>query len=320
MYLGIVLNGELIEFLLIDKYCRIHGYQFEHMIDYIDDQYNFKGAIESGIARVCLKANLKFSDITFASIAVPGYGEYDYADRVIRKLMSDVFHEGNFICENEIESAWMSGLGGHEGIVILAGIGSIAMGKNNRGATVRSGGWGRIAGDEGGEYWLARKILEIYTKSSDGRYMRQGVYRRLKEKLNIKKDTDLYNFSFHSLEAYGISFDSFVDTIFESYEDDDYARKVINLCAEEYTLLVQSVKETMKLKEPIIVSYIGRIFDNKVLVDLIEKTLGPDYKVQIQLLSLVSGAALRAMMFKEKVNLYDVRQLLLEESRMNALK
>jgi N-acetylglucosamine kinase-like BadF-type ATPase len=290
------------------------------MIDYIDEEYNFKGAIESGIARVCLKANLKFSDIIFASIAIPGYGEDDYADRLMRKLMSDVFHDGNFICENEIESAWMSALGGHEGIVILAGIGSIAMGKNNRGETIRSGGWGRIAGDEGGEYWLARKVLEIYTKSSDGRYERQGLYHRLKEKMNIKKDTNLYNFSFQNLSEYGISFQALVDTLFESFHDDQYAKEVVYACAKEYVLLVESIKKIMSLKEPSIVSYIGRIFDNEILVSLISQDLGGSYKIQIPLLSLVSGSALRAMMFKEKVNLYDVRQLLLEENRINKLK
>jgi N-acetylglucosamine kinase-like BadF-type ATPase len=320
MYLGIVLHGEKIEFLLIDKLCQIHGYQKEHMVDFIDEPTNFKGVIESGIARVCLKASKRFDDIEFSCVAVPGYGENEVSDRLLRKYLSDIFYNGQFLCENEIEAAWISALAGHEGIVIMSGVGSIAMGKNKRDETVRTGGWGRLAGDEGGEYWLAKKILEIFTKESDGRYDKQGLYYLLKEKMALNHDADIYNFSFNYLDHFNLTFESFVDLLFEAATDDIYAKAAIEQCVEEYVLMIQSVENQLIFEKPTKVSYIGRIFEQPThLTEMISQRIGEDYILQSPYLSLVSGAALRAIMFRRKINFYEIHQLLKEESRLHHL-
>lgn len=320
MYLGIALVGNDIEFMLIDNQCHIHGFQREHMVDIMYDGPAFRGIIESGIARVCLKAGVRFDDIDFTSIAIPGYGEDDLYDDTIKKYIGQVFYHDHFLCENEIEAAWISALGGYEGIVVMAGVGSIAIGKNRFGETIRSGGWGRLAGDEGGEYWLAKKILELFTKEADGRLERGRLYHLLKDKLNLNNDTDIYNFSFHHLEYYNLTFEEFVDIIFDS-EDDENVQEVLESCAKEYVMMIKSIQKQMDFKAKVKVSYVGRIFGQpKNLIRQIEKHLGEEYAVFKPFLSLVAGAALRAMMFKEKVSYYDIHRLLIEEKRLHHLQ
>lgn len=212
MYLGIVFHGEHIEFMLINRQCEIHGYQKERMVDFYDAAL-FKGAIESGIARICLKANLRFEDIVYTCIAMPEYGENQRFDDMMNDYFLDIFHHDHFICENEVEAAWLAALGGHTGIVVLVGLGSIAVGKNQMGESIRIGGWGRIAGDEGGEYWIAQKMLEVFTKASDGRYEKEKLHQLIKRKLGLRSDEALYNFTFYNLNDYGCTFDDFVDLI-----------------------------------------------------------------------------------------------------------
>lgn len=53
--------------------------------------------------------------------------------------------------------------------IIIAGTGSICYGKNKRGQTARSGGWGHIIGDEGSAYWLGCHALDAVMRAYDGR-------------------------------------------------------------------------------------------------------------------------------------------------------
>ena len=58
---------------------------------------------------------------------------------------------------------------GAPGLVVIAGTGSICCGINARHKRFCAGGWGPIAGDEGGGAWLARRALRAVAYAFDGR-------------------------------------------------------------------------------------------------------------------------------------------------------
>ena len=64
-----------------------------------------------------------------------------------------------------LEDAFGSG----PGIVLLAGTGSIALGRGPTGAMARCGGWGPAFGDEGSAAWIGRKALATVAAAYDGR-------------------------------------------------------------------------------------------------------------------------------------------------------
>ncbi len=55
------------------------------------------------------------------------------------------------------------------GITLIAGTGSIALGKNKSGVSRRAGGWGHVFGDEGSGYALACQGLQAAARAVDGR-------------------------------------------------------------------------------------------------------------------------------------------------------
>ncbi|MBA2276801.1 MAG: hypothetical protein H0W06_03475 [Chloroflexia bacterium] len=55
------------------------------------------------------------------------------------------------------------------GVAIIAGTGSIAVGRDASGVSARAGGWGHIFGDEGSGYDLGRRALEAVARMHDGR-------------------------------------------------------------------------------------------------------------------------------------------------------
>jgi N-acetylglucosamine kinase-like BadF-type ATPase len=55
------------------------------------------------------------------------------------------------------------------GVALIAGTGSIALGRDTHGATTRAGGWGHVMGDEGSGYDLGRRALQAAARAADGR-------------------------------------------------------------------------------------------------------------------------------------------------------
>lgn len=58
---------------------------------------------------------------------------------------------------------------GAPGMILIAGTGSIALGKKSDGSVVRAGGWGRIIGDEGSGYAIGRAGMTAVCRHLDGR-------------------------------------------------------------------------------------------------------------------------------------------------------
>jgi N-acetylglucosamine kinase-like BadF-type ATPase len=73
---------------------------------------------------------------------------------------------------SDVEAALLGGLGDRPGVLILAGTGSIVLGRDARGRRARAGGLGPLLGDEGSAFWLGREWLR-------GRPDADGVARAL---------------------------------------------------------------------------------------------------------------------------------------------
>lgn len=76
---------------------------------------------------------------------------------------------------NDAEPALLGALHAAEGILVLAGTGSIAYGRLADGASVRAGGWGHILGDEGSAYWIAVEGIRCGLRAREGREPDTGI-------------------------------------------------------------------------------------------------------------------------------------------------
>jgi N-acetylglucosamine kinase-like BadF-type ATPase len=59
----------------------------------------------------------------------------------------------------DVEAALLGALGDRPGVLVLAGTGSIVVGRDRRGRLVRAGGLGPLVGDEGSAFWVGREWL-----------------------------------------------------------------------------------------------------------------------------------------------------------------
>ena len=64
--------------------------------------------------------------------------------------------------------AYRAAFGSSAGVLVVAGTGSIAFGRNQAGETARAGGWGPNVSDEGSAYWVGREAVSAALRAFDG--------------------------------------------------------------------------------------------------------------------------------------------------------
>jgi N-acetylglucosamine kinase-like BadF-type ATPase len=87
----------------------------------------------------------------------------------VRALMRRIGSTSRILVVNDALIALVAGAGHDPGVVIVAGTGSIAYGRDASGRAARAGGWGYLLGDEGGGFWIGRAALAAVVRQFDGR-------------------------------------------------------------------------------------------------------------------------------------------------------
>ena len=87
----------------------------------------------------------------------------------VRGIMRRIGYKTRTLVVNDALIALMAGAGDEPGVVIVAGTGSIAYGRDSAGRAARAGGWGYVLGDEGGGFWIGRAALNAVVRQFDGR-------------------------------------------------------------------------------------------------------------------------------------------------------
>ncbi len=124
--------------------------------------------IFKAVDAACDAANKSRGDIVSATFGLAGVRRADLRQRV-RERLAQTLQIKLVEVVTDAEIALFGTTLGKAGVVVIAGTGSICYGRNEAGATAIAGGWGPIAGDEGGGSNIARRGLQAIAKASDGR-------------------------------------------------------------------------------------------------------------------------------------------------------
>lgn len=122
--------------------------------------------------------------------SICGYGEDAEADRAARAAAESIAGPHPHAIVNDVEAAWAAGLDMADGVALIAGTGSIALGVR-AGRQVRCGGWDYEVGDEGGGGWMGRELLRAFTRQSDGRDPRGPLHALVRERLRLDDDFEV---------------------------------------------------------------------------------------------------------------------------------
>jgi N-acetylglucosamine kinase-like BadF-type ATPase len=109
----------------------------------------------------------------------------------VHAILGRIGHRARVVVVNDALIALEAGVGDAAGIVLVAGTGSIAYGRDGSGRAARSGGWGYVLGDEGSGYWIGRQALRAVVRAADGRGEDTALTRRILAHYQVGRPQDL---------------------------------------------------------------------------------------------------------------------------------
>ena len=182
-YLGIDGGGSKTTFLLVDEYynelCHLQSGPSNHLSVGPDAA---EAAIAEGISHLTEKPN----------IVCAGFAGAGRPDSVAfyKQVLQSLIPGAQIIIESDAFIASIGAIGIDPGILLIAGTGSIVIGREKDRTMFRVGGWGPYFGDEGGGFWIGREAVRAALHSIDAQ-MPTEFTERVASKLGLKSVSEV---------------------------------------------------------------------------------------------------------------------------------
>lgn len=122
-------------------------------------------SLHESMRQACAAANIDPRQVHRACVGAAGVASEEIATAV-RKITAEVI-AAEIEVVGDMQIALQAALGAGPGVVVIAGTGSIAYGRDVRGKTARAGGWGFAISDEGSAHWIGRMAVAALLRSVD---------------------------------------------------------------------------------------------------------------------------------------------------------
>jgi N-acetylglucosamine kinase-like BadF-type ATPase len=117
------------------------------------------------VRQACGDAGITPEQVSRTCIGGSGAARPELA-ALVRSILAE-FLSGPIEVVGDMEIALEAAFGSGPGVVVIAGTGSIAYGRGEKGTTARAGGWGFAIGDEGSAHWIGRAAVSALLRAAD---------------------------------------------------------------------------------------------------------------------------------------------------------
>jgi glucosamine kinase len=122
-------------------------------------------ALATAIRQACAVAQVVPSQIQRVCVGLAGAARPEIRDRVLQ-IVSELI-PGDVEVVGDIVIVLQAAFSDGPGVIVIAGTGSIAYGRNSEGDTARAGGWGFAISDEGSGHWIGRSFVAAAIRACD---------------------------------------------------------------------------------------------------------------------------------------------------------
>jgi N-acetylglucosamine kinase len=182
-------------------------------------------------------------------------------------LLREMVPADRLTITHDAEIALAGAVNGGAGVIVIAGTGSIAFGKNRQGVTARAGGWGHIFGDEGAAFDIARQALRAMLREQEGWGPRTALTPALLEATAAASAHDLLHvwYTIEWPRSRVAALAPLVSRIAE--EGDPVAVGILESSARDLAMLAASAREQIQQEDRLTVSWTGGVFRSTILLD-----------------------------------------------------
>ena len=243
-------------------------------------------ALRDAISQACRLAGVSPVQIEALCIGASGAGRPEVQQKV-QWLVRRLVPRSIVRVVGDHEVALEAALGHSAGVVVIAGTGSIAYGRNTRNETARAGGWGSTVSDEGSGQWIGREAVARALRTADTsfinavtRYWKLESHEKLIQYLNQSPPPD---------------FSSLLPLVTSAQRNDPLLRGVLSDAGAQLAMLVEAVLRRLWSPGSVVrVGVVGGVFANSPEVRLAFLTKlrhgWPTVAVSFQIADPVMGA------------------------------
>ncbi|GHV91424.1 N-acetylmuramic acid/N-acetylglucosamine kinase [Spirochaetia bacterium] len=169
------------------------------------------------------------------------------------------------------------GLGSLEGYCLIAGTGSVALGRSADGRLVRAGGLGYMLGDEGAAAWIGKTAIARSLRSLEKRDLSTAMMPAILEACKLEQSSDLIRFVHHDADKAKVAALAPVVTA-AARKGDPLALDILRTGAAELVLLVRSVQDQSPwIKNRALVLAGGVIEHDEILTGALRESLSGEF-------------------------------------------
>jgi glucosamine kinase len=125
-------------------------------------------SLQQSVRQACAAAGIAPAQVAYTCVGGSGAARPELA-AIVRGFLAEVLPTPIDVV-GDMQIALQAAFDTGPGVIVIAGTGSIAYGRDRQGTAARAGGWGFAIGDEGSAYWIGRAAVNSVLRASDRTY------------------------------------------------------------------------------------------------------------------------------------------------------
>jgi len=239
-------------------------------------------------------------------ICVSAAGTLGGITGVLVGILRELLPEAEIIVKRDYEIAHVACFLFNPGVVFIAGTGSVAYGVNERGESVRVGGWGHLVGDEGSGYWVGEEGVRAALRAYDGRGKDTKLRDYMVEYLGADTPDGIIGWIYSSKTPKTLLGGFAPYVVKAATENDEVAMKIIRRAVDEIVLAYKAAVRKLgfsSVKDKLAITG-GFYFGSKgllrpLLIRKLEEEFGERIELREPLMPEAKAAALVALKYLE---------------------
>lgn len=122
-------------------------------------------SLTQAVREACAACGISPEDVVRTCVGGSGAARPELA-AIVRSILVEILRSPVDVV-GDMETSLEAAFGDGPGVIVIAGTGSIAYGRDQTGNTLRAGGWGFEIGDEGSAHWIGRTAITALLRYSD---------------------------------------------------------------------------------------------------------------------------------------------------------
>ncbi|MCS6831674.1 MAG: ATPase [bacterium] len=208
-------------------------------------------------------------------VVCAGAAGYTLPDRraLLERLLNQLLPGANVLVLADYAIALEGATGGAPGVLVIAGTGSIACGRDREGRFMRAGGWGYLLGDEGSGFWMGREAIRTVLAASEGWGEHTLLYEMLSNTLGSSDTGEWLSMLYRTQNPQSLLAQLAPLVNEAAARGDAPAQRILREAAEHLAALVVQLGRHLQLPQDFPVCTVGGVWNSQMACEWFHRRL-----------------------------------------------